>query len=277
MHLGLLLAVVSLVAILAAVFYSWSKGPSHKLSPPQLITSAATQATNAIGSDRKATSVEQIIQSMVDWQTRNPSYHAIAETSVAGGGVVSRADIFVYRESTNGTKMVSVKTEILGQYPMQMLVQRKGDELVAYFPRSEQLIRIDTTNELTNIPGWAADHLGISLLVKLASRTMIETNPGVQVVTFVVAPGALNVPEAVGEMFNSLRVDSEGKLLGVEQMAFGQSISSRVRYLTFNQDQVRIEAPVLPVAKAAPVTKRFKEAIEEEMHFIANKQIRTTI
>ncbi len=217
-------------------------------------------------------SAPEVLARLDNWILAHPSYHAMVETSVFGGGVVGRMDVFAYDDGAAG-QTVRVKAVLFLPQQLIFIAERQHGKVQVYFPRSGQLIQPDSSSMMLSLPGLAANETGMTALLKLARNTFAEASEDLRVVTFVVNADSLKLPLMSGDIYLSVRTDMDGRLLGMEEEAQGVRVISTMKYLSFDKEAVARGAPSLPAGKTTVAVKTFQKAMEEEARLVMNKPL----
>ncbi len=268
------------LAVAAAAWLGLKWGPSahHAPAPPPAATHGlgASSAGQAVASHPvppgTAITAEEVLGRMDSWMSAHPNCHSVIETSVFGGGTISRVEVFSFT-NVLGERSVRVKADILLPQPVQLQAQNENGKVQVYFPRSGRLLEPDISGMVLSMPGYAAEQSGINTLLKLARNSFAEASADLRVATLALNAESLKLPYLTGDIYLSFRTDLEGKLLGVEQQAQGSRIISKVRYVTFDRELVMRHAPVLPADKVALTGKSLQQAMEEELRLSINKPL----
>lgn len=278
--LGLFLAVTALGVLALIGFHlartrhpvaAQSKAKGNNLAAPAVLSSVPKPLPPGT-----LVSAPEVLARLDNWILAHPNYHAIVETSVFGGGVVGRMDIFAYDNGTTG-QTVKVKAVLFLPQELSFIAQRQHGKLQVYFPRSGQLIEPDSSSMMLSVPEMAANETGMTALLKLARNTFAEASEDLRVVTFVVNANSLKLPLLSGDIYLSVRTDMEGRLLGMEEEAQGVRVISKMTYLSFDKAAVTRGAPSLPAGKLTVAAKTFQKAMEEEARLVMNKPLSTKI
>ncbi len=241
---------------------------------PDLDAAAGTQAVASHPvPPGTAITAEEVLGRMNSWMSAHPNCQSVIETSVFGGGTISRVEVFSFTNGM-GERSVRVKADILLPQPVQLQAQNENGKVQVYFPRSGRLLEPDISGMVLSMPGYAAEQSGINTLLKLARNSFAEASADLRVATLALNAESLKLPYLTGDIYLSFRTDLEGKLLGVEQQAQGSRIISKVRYVTFDRELVMRHAPVLPADKVALTGKSLQQAMEEELRLSINKPLR---
>lgn len=290
--LRFILALVALSLVCIGLVELWPKGKPERqpvadtAKPTAPVASAATSApAPATATAAKSVwpgtpvSPQQVLEDMGHWRAEHPNMHAVVETSSATGTVLARVEVFA-RTNGAGAETVNVKSDVFlpaAPQPMQFQAQVENGKLRAYFPRSNQVIEMDSSSATITVPGMAAgSQAAVTDLLKFARTSFGEASADLRVVTMVLSPEALNLPAAPSDIYLSLRTDMQGKLLGTETVTPGTRVVSTMRYVSFDRDQVVHDAPAFPTGKVPTAGKSFQSAMEEEARLVMNKSIAGT-
>ena len=216
-------------------------------------------------------SAEEVLGKLGTWVAAHPNCHSVIETSILGGGMLGRMEVFAW---TNGVdkETVKVKANIYLPQALQFEAQNENGKVQVYFPRSGQMIEPDLSSALLSMPSFAANRPGIEALLKVAKNTFAEASADLRVVTLVLSAESLKLPFMTGDIYLSFRTDINGQLLGMEEQAQGTRIISRMRYVTFDKALVIRSAPSLPTNLVA-TGKSLQQAMQEEARLVMNKPL----
>jgi hypothetical protein len=237
-------------------------------SVPQVSTTATTPQPVAPGT---SISAAEVLHTLGAWVAEHPNVHSIIETSIFGGGLISKMDVFAYTNDVEG-EIVRVKADIRLPQAVQFQAQNSNGKVQIFFPRSGQLIEPDISGMLASMPTLAANGPGVGALLKLARTTFAESSADLRVVTLVIDTEALHLPFTSGDIYLSFRTDINGKLLGIEEQAQGTRVISTMHYVTFDKAQVMHDAPSMPPSVVV-TGKSFQQALEEEARLVMNKPL----
>jgi hypothetical protein len=274
-----LLSTLAAIAVIALVGYRLS----HSHSSPQQSRETLSQPQTTVAQTQGAAaepqpaapgtpiSAAEVLDKLGAWVAEHPNVHSIIETSIFGGGTVSKMEIFAYTNEVEG-ETVRVKAEILLPQALQFQAQNANGKVQVFFPRSGQLIEPDISGMLASMPSLAANGPGVGALLKLARSTFAESSADLRVVTLVIDTEALHLPFTSGDIYLSFRTDINGKLLGIEEQAQGTRVISTMHYVTFDKAQVMRDAPSMP-SSVVVTGKSFQQAMAEEARLVMNKQL----
>lgn len=272
--LSILLAIFVIALVGSRLSQSGSSKPPAETanqaqnSSPQTQNVAAASQAVAPGTPISA---GEVLDQLGAWVAQHPNVHSMIETSVAGGGVVSKLEVFAYTNDLEG-EIVRVKADILLPQALQFQAQNANGKVQVFFPRSGQLIEPDVAGALASMPSLAANGPGVGTLLKLARTTYAESSADLRVVTLVIDAEALKLPFATGDIYLSFRTDINGKLLGMEEQAQNTRIISTMHYVTFDKAQVMRDAPAMP-SRVVVTGKSLQQAMEEEARLVMNKPL----
>lgn len=216
-------------------------------------------------------SAEEVLNKLGAWVASHPNCHSVIETSFANGGMLGKMEVFAWTNDVD-KETVKVKANIYLPQALQFEAQNDNGKVQVYFPRSGQVVEPDLSSALLSMPSFAANQRGIEALLKVARTTFAEASADLRVVTLVLSAETLKLPFMTGDIYLSFRTDINGKLLGMEEQAQGTRIISKMRYLSFDKDQVMRQAPTLP-SKLVATGKSLQQAMEEEARLVMNKPL----
>jgi len=249
--------VVFLVVFL--LLHSRKGAHSGLVSQPQPVTNAVTTAQ--LPSPGTTVSAAAVLDKLDKWNAAHPNYHCIFTTAYPNGSVASKMDIYSY---TNGTGGPTVRFHAQMFNPnLQFLGVRENGKLEFYFPRDKQLIEPDMARERFFTPTLPGTFTSVKDLLKLAKSSFAEASEDLEVATLVIDGTAVNMPTNV--VYLSFRINSQGKLLGVDEQQKNQRSSSTMDYLSFDREAIKLEAPVLPVGITVVTNKSFIETLRDEL------------
>ncbi len=204
--------------------------------------------------------VTEFLLLMQQWRQQHRNYRLTVETT--GPEVESTTEVFRF-VAKQGTVVNRMKTKMRQPMPLDLVMESEGERVRAYFPALEQVATVDWQQETAWVLkqiGWGGEALDVTLPVKLARASFIETGPDYRALTMVF-PGALfKMPPAAGDLFLTIQLDDTGKVLSLEQLTLGLRVVSKLKYL--DEDPARIEAasPRIP-ATAVATEKSFNEIL----------------
>ncbi|PWU18827.1 MAG: hypothetical protein C5B50_08135 [Verrucomicrobia bacterium] len=280
--------VPALLAIAAACLLAYKLASSHKLvvhtTPQSTTASSSAEVVGPVPSPGDRTpepgivppgtsiSAEDVLNKLGAWVGSHPNFHALFETTVFGGGVISKMDMFAFTNAGAG-ETIKVKADFFLPKVLQFQAQKENGKVLVYFPLSRLLLQPDLPSTLGSLPTLAASSSGIGALLNMSKNTFAEASADLRVVTLTLNTEALKLPPMSGDIYLSIRTDMNGQLLGMEQQAMGSRVITTVRYLTFDKAQVVQAAPSLPAGLVAVTGKSLKEAMDEEARLVLNKPL----
>ncbi len=272
------LAAVVALGLLATRLERRSPAPLAPAPQPQTrAVSPTSGGVPAVGpvAPGTAVSAEEVLGRLGGWIAAHPNCQSVIETSVFGGGTISKLEIFAYTNAL-AEPTVKIKADIFLPQALQLEAQNDKGRLRVYFPRSGRLVEPDLSGAMLSLPAYAADQSSMTALLKLARTTFAEASADLRVATLALDAQALRLPFMSGDIYLSFRTDLDGKLLGIEEQAQATRIISTVRYVTFDREQIMRRAPSLPLDKVAVLGKTLQQAMEEEGRLIMNKPLTGT-
>lgn len=275
------------LAVICVATYKLTRPQAQRSETPKTVAQAAHPAPPVLSAPRSnplpqpaipgtKISAEEVLDKLDKWLAENPNYHAIVETTFPNGNMLGKLDVFTYTNGAAGT-VVRMKGEILAPQSVQFQAQKQNGKLQVYFPKTNRLIEPSSTNLLGSIPGLGPNPVGMKPLLKLARSTFAEASADLEVATLVISSESLKLPETSGDIYLSVRINSQGRLLGIEEAAQGQRIISKIKYLSFDRALVARTAPTLPVGKVVVSDKTLQDAMKDEARTVINKPLGTKI
>lgn len=236
---------------------------------------SAVLLTNAPGplvADPRWSGVLGVLESMKNWAEANPVCHLLVTTEGLGGKTYAETEMFRFQE-TDGTNLVTrIKVHLRFPNDVTFLIEKVGEEIIAYLPESDQLVKVDAEKEISKQLGLDLQNPGTQSFLNLLRLAFVETNNTHRALTFAFKPEVLNVPSAASaDSFTTLRIDEKGALQTVEQTEGGEHRVMRVRYVAFQQEAVVRAAPQIPEDKPVVTGKAFAIALQEEIMKVREK------
>lgn len=263
------------------------KHPAEKVatnSPAPTNTAAAVRpvllTNNAAftASDPRWSGVLGVLEAMKDWAEANPICHLLITTEGMGGKTYADTDMYRYYGPDKTNLVTRVMVHLRYPNPATFLIEQEGEQAIVYLPESDQLVKMDAKKEIQAQYGWDLQHPNAVMFLNLLRVAFVETNGNQRALTFAFKPEAMNVPAAASaDTFTTLRIDEAGALRTIEQTVSGEHRIMRVKYVSFNQDEVSRAAPEIPADKPVLTGKTFNLALQEEIIKVREKGTRTKI
>jgi len=239
--------------------------PAEKTNPP----AAPTPAPKGLSPD-----VAALVKLMQDWRQKNPVYHLLVESS--GTELVSQSEVYRFLDD-KGEWKAGLKNQVSKPVPLDYVVQADKQHIRAYFPHSNKVIEMATEKEsikaLVQL-GWTGGQIDVTTLLGLAETSFVETGPDFKALTMVFSGKVFRLPSLAKDVFVTIKLDEQGKALGMEQLTLGQRIISKITYFADPPPEIAQNAPRIP-ATATPVEKSFEDAVQEEIALTMNKPTKT--
>lgn len=229
---------------------------------PILLTNAATR----LMADPRWAGVVSALKTMSDWNDANPVCHLLITTKGMGGKPYADTEMFRFWD-THGTNLLTrIKVHLRYPNDVTFIIEKEGEDVVAYLPASDQLVEVDAERELSVRFGLDMQAPDISTFVSLLRMAFVETNGVDRALTFAFKPSVMNLPAAASiDAFTTLRIDEEGGLRTIEQSVGKEHHIMPVKYLGFEQEAVARAAPEFPTDKPVITGKAFDIALQEEI------------
>jgi hypothetical protein len=273
-----ILAIVVIVAIIAwAALHHGPKTSENNSAtnsvpvvsaPPVLFTNQ--EALKA--SDPRWAGVLGVLQSMKDWSEANPVCHMLITTEGMGGKTYSDTEMFRFKDADSTNLITRVKIHLRFPNEVTFIVEKTGEDVIAYLPETDQLLKVDAAKEIASQYGLDLQNPGTASFFSLLRIAFVETNDTHRALTFAFKPEVLNVPSAASaDAFTTLRIDEKGALQTIEQTVGAEHHVMQVKYLGFQQDEVSRSAPQIPPNKPVVTGKAFNLALQEEIIKLRDK------
>jgi hypothetical protein len=231
--------------------------PARSTNPPALARAGAAPAP-------AGPEVAELLRLMRDWREKNPVYHMVMETS--GADVSTKTEFYRFRNE-KGRVVHRLRNQILRPFAATFIVAAENDQMLAYFPLSNQTVEINHEQEKAKLAaqlGWTGESLEESALFSMAKAVFAETGPDYKALTIVLAGSALQMPPTAGDLFLTVKLDETGKTIGLEQLMLMTRMISKMTYLAEDNAGIGQGAPQIP--PGAPRTKKsLREALQEEV------------
>jgi hypothetical protein len=216
-------------------------------------------------SDSRWGGVLGVLRSMNEWTLANPVCHMTIATAGAGNKVYSDTEIFRFKIPDSTNLVTRVKVQVRYPNPITFLIEQQDGKILAYLPETGQLLAVDAKGELLAQYGWDLQNPDTSTFLNLLRIAFVETNANQRALTFAFKPEVLRLPAAAADNYTTLRIDDKGALQTVEQTELGEHRVMRVKYLSFDQEEVARLAPEFPADKPVITGKSFNLALQEEI------------
>ena len=237
-------------------------------APPVLFTNQ--EALRA--SDPRWAGVLGVLQSMKDWSEANPVCHMLVTTEGMGGKTYSDTEMFRFKDADSTNIITRVKIHLRFPNEVTFIVEKTGEDVIAYLPETDQLLKVDAAKEIASQYGLDLQNPGTASFFSLLRIAFVETNATHRALTFAFKPEALNVPSAASaDAFTTLRIDEKGALQTIEQTTGAEHHVMQVKYLGFDQTEVSHAAPQIPANKPVVTGKAFNLALQEEIIKLRDK------
>ncbi len=280
------LFVVGILILLGvrAIFHRGNQKTSEAISKNEPANLAAlhpvllTNTAALFASDPRWAGVLGVLNSMKEWSAANPVCHLTIATEGLGGKVYADTEVFRFK-SQDGTNLVTrIAVKLRYPNPVNFLVEEEGDQLIAYLPETDQLVKVDARKEISAQYGLDLQNPDTMSFLNLLRIAFVETNATHRALTFAFKPETLNLPAAASaDAFTTLRIDEKGALQTVEQTEMNEHRIMRIKYLGFQQDEVERGAPQIPANKPVITGKAFNLALQEEIIKMKEKGTRIKI
>jgi hypothetical protein len=270
-----------LLAVTAAVAYYLGRHQARFADqPPSEFAPAAAQPApgKGVSSTSPGTNilaanigpgVSEVLQLMMDWKQRHPSYHMTVETT--GPGLSSTTEVFRFVK-TAGNVVSRAKTQMTEPAALEFVLEAEGDRVRAYFPKVNQVVGINPAEETTRFfgqVGWAGGELDLTAPFKLAKASFVEISGESRALTLLFSGSLFQMPREAGDLFLTIHLDETGKTLSVEQLTLGRRVVSKINYLEEDLAQIQRKSPSIP-ATAIATQKTFKQALEDQAEGMKN-------
>lgn len=274
----LALPVILVVVIFGVIFWvvSHSKQvPKNATAVPPTNTVATSSPSVAVlvtnettfrATDPRWAGVLGVLNSMKDWSLANPVCHLVITTEGMGNKTYSDTDMFQFKDSGSTNLITRIKVHLRFPNEVTFLIEKEGEEILAYLPETDQLLKVDAAKEISSQFGLDMQNPGTSSFLELLRVAFVETNGTQRALTFALKPEVLSVPSAAAnDAFTTMRIDDKGALQTIEQTVGADHRVMHVKYLSFQQDEVSRMAPQLPADKPVVTGKAFNLALQEEI------------
>jgi hypothetical protein len=261
-------------AVVGSMLYFQGRSRRAPSAPPARPVVVATNAVSppvAATPAKPSPDVAHLLDLMQHWRLEHPYYHALVETT--GSDVSCTAEVFNYL-SVDGHQETRIKTRMFKPNALAFVALAETNRVVAYFPKSNQAVEMFNSSDAKKLlvqMGWTTTtQFDPMLIFKLAQVSFVETGDDFLALTLVFPPQSFSFPPAGGNLFWTIKLDSKGKVLGVEQLVLGNRVVSKLTY--FDEDQANISklAPEIP-ARAIRSRKSFREAVQDEVNLLEGK------
>jgi hypothetical protein len=270
------------LALVVIAFFGYKIVSSRQ----RLVSTDTTQqvlATNVVLNPKMVApgtmvTAEAVLDKMDQWHVQHPNYHSILTSVNPKGAMISKMEVFSYTNGNNDT-IVKFKGQVFALTPnLEFQGFKENGKLRVYFPRSGQLIEPDTTEDLLFMPNMPGKYSSAKDLLKVARSSFAEASADMEVATLAVKSETVKVPTALtGDIYISFRINTEGKLLGIEEQAQGQQITSNMKYLSFDREVVMRDSPVQPTGITITTNKTLMKTMQEEVQNAAAKPLNQKI
>ena len=268
--LGLLALSVLSYAVCRRIF-------AHPENKPASIAQVSTATNVTINPTLVApgtvVSAEGVLEKLDKWHAAHPNYHSILTTTYPNGSVISKTEIFAF--TNNNEAIVKFKSQVYALTPnLEFLGAKENGKLQVYFPRSNLLLEPNMADDLLFMPNMPGNFSAAKDMLKIARSSFAEASTDMEIATLAVRSETFKVPhELTGDVFISFRINTEGKLLSIEEQAQGQQFSLNMKYLSFDRELVMRDAPVMPTGMIAITNKTFMKTMQEEVENAAPKPL----
>ncbi len=226
-------------------------------------------------SDPRWSGVLGVLESMKDWAEANPICHLLITTEGMGGKTYADTEMFRFKSPDSTNLVTRVKIHLRFPNEVTFVIEKEGEAIIAYLPESDQLLKVDAAKEISTQYGLDLQNPGTKTFLDMLRIGFVETNGNSRALTFAFKPEVLNVPSAASiDAFTTLRIDDKGALQAVEQTLSGEHHVMRVKYLSFQQNEVSRSAPQIPADKPVVTGKAFNLALQEEIIKLREKGTR---
>jgi hypothetical protein len=244
--------------------------------PPVLFTNQAA----LIEVDPRWSGVVGVLKAMKEWDDANPVCHMLVTTEGMGDKTYVDTEMFRYFGFTPGNTNLVTLVRVHLRFPNEVtfLFEKEGEEVIAYLPESDQLLKVDASKEISAQYGLDLQKPNIMTFLNMLRIAFVETNGTQRAMTFAFKPEFMNVPSAASvDAFTTFHIDQKGALQSIEQTLSGEHHVMRIKYLGFQQEEVSRNAPQIPADKPVITGKAFNIALQEEIMKLRDKGTRIKI